>query len=82
MKKLFWVAVGIGIGVLAAQQLNKARTLTPGRAADSILDRITSTVDNASRAFKEGMSAREDELRAALGVDDAPRGRHASQPEA
>lgn len=80
MKKLFWVGLGIGIGVLAAQQWAKARSTTPLKASDSVLDRVASIVEGASGAFKDGMSARESELREALGLDTAPRGRHADQP--
>lgn len=80
MKKLFWVALGIGIGVLAAQQLAKAKSATPLKAADSVLDRVSSLVEGASDAFRQGMNTREAELRAALGLDTAPRGRHAHDP--
>lgn len=79
MKKLFWVGLGIGIGVLAAQQLAKARSTTPLKASDSVLDRITSLVEGASDAFRDGMSSRETELREALGLDAAPRGRHSNE---
>lgn len=82
MKKLFWIALGIGIGALAAKQLSKARSTTPLKAADSVLDRVAGIVDNASTNFREGMSARENELREALGLDTAPRGRHADEPRA
>ena len=80
MKKLFWVTLGGGIGVLASRQLAKARATAPLKVADSVLDRITAVVDTASSAFREGMSSREGELRNALGLDDAPRGRHAGDP--
>lgn len=80
MKKLFWVGLGIGIGMLAAQQWAKARSTSPLKATDSVLDRISSIVEGASGAFKEGMSSREAELREALGLDTAPRGRHSDEP--
>jgi len=80
VKKLFWVALGVGIGVLAAKQLAKARSTSPLKAADTFLDRVTAVVDHAAGAFKDGMSSREGELRTALGLDDAPRGRHAGDP--
>ncbi|MGO3153908.1 MAG: hypothetical protein ACTIJJ_14975 [Galactobacter sp.] len=80
MKKLFWVAVGIGIGVLASRQLARVKTTSataPLAIADSALDRVTSLVRGAASSFKEGSATREAELRAALGIDEAPRGRHA-----
>lgn len=77
MKKMFWVAVGIGIGVLAARQFAKARATTPAKAADGAIDRVAAVVQSASDAFREGMSTREAELREALGLETAPRGRHA-----
>ncbi|RII43122.1 hypothetical protein [Galactobacter valiniphilus] len=78
MKKLFWVALGVGIGVLAARQLSKARTSGgPLALADAGLDRVSGWVETAGAAFKDGMATREAELRAALGIDEAPRGRHA-----
>lgn len=77
MKKFFWVAVGIGIGALATRQLARVKAAAPIAAADSALDRITTILQGASSAFHEGMTTREAELRQALGVDAAPRGRHA-----
>jgi len=80
VKKLFWVAMGIGIGVLAARQFAKARATTPGAAADNVLDRVVAMVQSTTDTFREGMDSREAELREALGLEVAPRGRHADAP--
>jgi hypothetical protein len=77
VKKLFWVALGVGIGVLGARQLSKARARGPLALADTALDRVSGWVESAGAAFKDGMATREAELRTALGIDEAPRGRHA-----
>ncbi|WP_309079830.1 hypothetical protein [Zhihengliuella sp.] len=78
MKKIFWVGIGIAVGSLAYHKLTQARAQattaegwnrTIGRVGDSIAD----TLD----AFREGMSAKESELRDALGLDQPQRGRHA-----
>jgi hypothetical protein len=80
VKKFFWVAIGIGIGVLASRQLARVKTnavSAPLALADSTLDRFGSLVRGASANFKDGMNSREAELRVALGLEIAPRGRHA-----
>jgi hypothetical protein len=85
VKKIFWVAVGIGIGVLASRQLARVKATSasaPLALADSALDRITSLARNAASNFQAGSTAREAELRVALGIETAPRGRHADTTHA
>ena len=78
MKKLFWLTLGVSIGVMASRQLQRIRTQGARSSADSILDRTANVVESTIAAFKQGSAEREAELRAALGVDKAPSGRLAS----
>lgn len=74
MKRLFWIAVGATVGVVVVRKLSqKADQFTPAGLAEQ-LTTSAREVGGAVRAFTEeirvGMQAREDELRANLGVDD------------
>ncbi|MCG7304230.1 hypothetical protein MHJ63_02880 [Pseudoglutamicibacter albus] len=79
MKKLFWLILGVSIGVMASRQLQRIRTQGVRSSADSVLDRTASVVESTIAAFKEGSAEREAELRSALGVDKAPSGRRAAR---
>ncbi|MBM7796822.1 hypothetical protein [Pseudoglutamicibacter cumminsii] len=79
MKKLFWLTLGVSIGVMASRQLQRIRTQGVRSTADSVLDRTANVVESTIAAFKQGSAEREAELRAALGVDKAPSGRRAAR---
>lgn len=69
MRRLFWVALGAAAGVLVARKVTRAaEAYTPEglrRSAASLSDGLRDLAD----AVREGMAEREQELRAALGVD-------------
>lgn len=74
MKRLFWLALGATAGVLVVRKLSaKAEQFTPAGLADQLGESVRE-VGAAIRAFgaevRAGMEAREDELRAGLGLDD------------
>ena len=60
MKKLFWLVVGIGIGFVAAHQVNKS---PEGR---KFFEEVDSKAREFSSAVVDGYKAREAELRAAV----------------
>lgn len=77
MKRLFWLGLGVGIGVLVVRKVTKkAEAYTPKGLANAV-----SGLGDTFRAFaedvREAMAEREDEMLDALGVnDDSAAGRH------
>jgi hypothetical protein len=77
MRRLFWLAMGITIGVLVMRKLSKmAAKLTPGGMAQGIAASLGELAD-ALREFgadvRDAMADREDQLRAAAGLDEPDR---------
>jgi hypothetical protein len=74
MRRLFWIALGATLGVLLFRKVSRTvEAYSPagvGRSLSSVGDGLR----ELAGAVREGMAEREDELRAALGVDGpAPR---------
>jgi Family of unknown function (DUF6167) len=76
MKRLFWTAMGVTVGVLVTRRAARAMdALTP----EGMTDRLTTSITNLGDAVREfgqdvrdAMWDREDELYEALGLHDAP----------
>ena len=69
MGKLFWVALGAVAGVLVVRRVTRtAQAYTPEGVATSLGD-VGDAIRDFASAVREGMDARETELRVALGVD-------------
>jgi hypothetical protein len=73
VRRLFWLAMGITIGVLVVRKLSAAaQKLTPGGMADSVSAALRDLADSLrdfSADVREAMSEREAELRAGTGLD-------------
>ena len=73
MRRLFWLAMGVTIGVLVMRKLSKAAELLTPRSMAGGLASSLSDLAGALRDFgadvREAMSEREDELRAGTGLD-------------
>ena len=78
MRRIFWTTLGLGFGatagILAARRLRRTKdALTPSGLAGAVVGAL-SGVGDALRDFaddiREGMTEREAELTAALGLDD------------
>jgi hypothetical protein len=68
-KRVFYVALGATVGILIVRRLTAAaESLQP----DNVARRLAGSVQNFVDDVRSGMSEREGELRAALGVDDPP----------
>jgi hypothetical protein len=66
MRRIFYITLGVTVGVIAVRRLTKlAESLSPDSMAASAAAAITSFVDDV----REGMAEREAELRAALSYD-------------
>ncbi len=79
LKKIFWVGVGVGVGALAYRKLSEARSLAGPEGLNRVVGRLADDVADTLAAFREGMAAKETELRDSLGLDPDPesgRGRH------
>lgn len=77
MKKIFWLGVGITIGVLAARKLSAARGTIGLEGLNRAVGRVGDAVADFAHALRENMDERESDLRIALGVDQEPKtGRH------
>jgi hypothetical protein len=76
MKRLFWTALGVTVGVLATRKATRAvEALTPAGMTDRLAGSIT-TLGDAVREFgqdvRDAMWDREDALYEALGLNDVP----------
>ena len=76
MRRLFWLAMGITIGVLVMRKLSKlAAKLTPSGMAQGLaasLGELASAVRDFGADVRDAMADREDQLRSAAGLDDDP----------
>jgi hypothetical protein len=76
MKRLFWTAMGVTVGVVATRRAGRALdALTPAGATERLAVSI-STLGDAVREFgqdvRDAMWDREDALYEALGLNDVP----------
>jgi hypothetical protein len=68
-RRVFYIALGATVGILIVRRLTAAaESLQP----DNVARRLAGSVQNFVDDVRSGMSEREVELRAALGVDDPP----------
>jgi hypothetical protein len=73
IKKIFWVGIGIGIGVLAVGKVNEVRNAASKDGLNRAVGRLADSLGATADAFRSGMAGREAELRSALGLDaDVP----------
>ena len=72
MKKIFWLGVGITIGVIAARKIAAAQGAFGPDGLNRAVGRASDAVHDFADALRESMDARETDLRLALGLDQAP----------
>ena len=70
-KRILWVGIGVGIGALAARRIIQIRDAASAEGLNRTVARLADGFHDVADAFREGMSSRETELRAALGIADA-----------
>jgi len=69
VKRIFWLIIGIVVGVYAVTRLKKrARVLAPENMQESAA-KLAAAVRHFGDQVREGMAERETELRDALGID-------------
>lgn len=69
MKRVFWMGLGIAIGVIAVRKLNETRNLVGPEGLNRAVARVADGIAGFTEAVREGMNERETDLRSALGVD-------------
>jgi hypothetical protein len=73
VKRLFWLALGITVGVLAMRRVSRvAQKLTPQGMAASVGDglrELAASIREFTEDVREAMSEREAELRESTGLD-------------
>ncbi|WP_323958532.1 hypothetical protein GC088_08120 [Arthrobacter sp. JZ12] len=73
IKRLFWLAAGAAIGVVAIRKVAAMKSAVGPEGLNRAVGRLTDTVADFADAMREGMHERENDLRAALGIDSEPR---------
>ncbi|MGW1345003.1 DUF6167 family protein [Kribbella sp. NPDC002412] len=69
MKRIFWLVIGIAVGVYAVTRLKKrAQVLAPESLQESAA-KVAAAIRHFGDEVREGMAERETELRDALGID-------------
>ncbi|WP_205786850.1 hypothetical protein [Specibacter cremeus] len=69
MKKIFWLGVGITIGVVAARKIAGAKGALGPAGINRAVGRASDSLHDFAGAVVAGMGERETELRRALGLD-------------
>ena len=73
MRRLFWLAMGVTIGILIVRKLSRAaERMTPKGLAGSLTDALNNLADaigGFAADVREAMHERETELRAGTGFD-------------
>ena len=73
MKRIFWLILGIAVGIYAVTRLKKrAQMLAPENVQESAA-RLAAAVRHFGDQVREGMAERETELRDALGIENTDR---------
>ena len=76
MRRLFWLAMGITIGVLVVRKLSRAaEKLTPQGAARSLsagLEELAASIRDFTADVRAAMTERESELRESTGMAGDP----------
>jgi F0F1-type ATP synthase membrane subunit a len=71
MRRIFWLIVGVAVGVYAVTRLKKrAQQLAPESLQQSA-EKVASAIRHFGDEVRAGMAERETELRDALGIDTA-----------
>ena len=70
IKRVFWMSVGVAIGVIAVRRISEAKTAIGPAGINRALGSTADAVQNFADALREGMNQRENDLRSALGLDN------------
>lgn len=69
MKKIFWLGVGITIGVLVTRRIAAAKGAIGPEGLNRAVGAVTDSIHDFADALRDNMATRESDLRTALGLD-------------
>ncbi|MGO4453913.1 DUF6167 family protein [Arthrobacter sp. RAF14] len=70
MKRILWLGVGAALGVVVFRKLSEARGAIGPEGLNRAVGRLSDSIYHFADQVRDGMKEREDELRAALALDD------------
>ncbi|ABY23713.1 conserved hypothetical protein [Renibacterium salmoninarum ATCC 33209] len=70
IKKIFWLGLGVTIGVIAVRKLSQAQQSIGPAGLNRAVGRLSDSVHDFADTVRFGMVQREGELRTALGLDE------------
>ena len=71
MKRIVWMGIGVAIGVIAFRKITEAQANLGPEGLNRAVGRMADGLFDFADAVRTGMHEREEDLRAALGIDDA-----------
>ncbi|WP_178992618.1 hypothetical protein [Paenarthrobacter nitroguajacolicus] len=71
MKRIVWMGIGVAIGVIAFRKITEAQANLGPEGLNRAVGRMADGMFDFADAVRTGMHQREEDLRAALGIDDA-----------
>ena len=74
MKRIVWMGIGVAIGVIAFRKITGAQANLGPEGLNRAVGRMADGLFDFADAVRSGMHQREEDLRAALGIDDAVAG--------
>jgi hypothetical protein len=75
MKRIVWMGIGVAIGVIAFRKITEAQASIGPEGLNRAVGRMADGLFDFADAVRTGMHQREEDLRSALGIDDAGAGR-------
>jgi hypothetical protein len=74
MKRIVWMGIGVAIGVIAFRKVTEAQASLGPEGLNRAVGRMADGLFDFADAVRSGMHQREEDLRAALGIEDAVKG--------
>ncbi|MFJ6534721.1 hypothetical protein ACIQH5_00725 [Paenarthrobacter sp. NPDC091711] len=71
MKRIVWMGIGVAIGFIAFRKITEAQANLGPEGLNRAVGRMADGLFDFADAVRSGMHQREEDLRAALGMDDA-----------
>ena len=68
IRRAFWLAAGITIGVVAVRKVTQAKSNLGPEGLNRAVGQISDSIADFTDALRSAMTEREDDLRSALGV--------------
>ncbi|MFP3580362.1 DUF6167 family protein [Arthrobacter sp. SIMBA_036] len=69
MKRIVWMGIGVAIGVIAIRKINQAQNALGPEGLNRAVGRMADGLYDFADAVRSGMHQREEDLRAALGIE-------------